>query len=66
MRDREAERERQRDTEGQSQRITRREKKAALGDQCKEIEEKDRMGKPSDLFKKTEIPGEYLMQGWAQ
>ena len=48
------------------QRITRREKKAALGDQCKEIEEKDRMGKTSDLFKKTEIPGEYLMQGWAQ
>ena len=34
------------------QRITRREKKAFLSDQCKEIEEKNRMGKTKDLFKK--------------
>ena len=34
------------------QRITRREKKAFLSDQCKEIEENNRMGKTSDLFKK--------------
>ena len=34
------------------QRITRRDKKAFLSDQCKEIEEKNRMGKTSDLFKK--------------
>ena len=34
------------------QRIARRDKKAFLSDQCKEIEEKDRMGKTRDLFKK--------------
>ena len=34
------------------QRIARRDKKAFLGDQCKEIEEKNRMGKTRDLFKK--------------
>ena len=32
--------------------IARRDKKAFLSDQCKEIEEKNRMGKTSDLFKK--------------
>ena len=34
------------------QRITRRGKKAFLSDQCKEIEENNRMGKTRDLFKK--------------
>ena len=34
------------------QRITRRDKKAFLRDQCKEIEENNRMGKTRDLFKK--------------
>ena len=34
------------------QRIARRDKKAFLGDQCKEIEESNRMGKTRDLFKK--------------
>ena len=34
------------------QRIARRGKKAFLRDQCKEIEENNRMGKTSDLFKK--------------
>ena len=34
------------------QRITRRDKKAFLSDQCKEIEENNRMGKTSDLFRK--------------
>ena len=34
------------------QRIARRDQKAFLGDQCKEIEEKNRMGKTRDLFKK--------------
>ena len=33
------------------QRIARREKKAFLSDQCKEIEENNRMGKTRDLFK---------------
>ena len=35
------------------QRIARRDKKAFLSDQCKEIEENNRMGKMRDLFKKT-------------
>ena len=35
------------------QRIARRDKKAFLSDQCKEIEENNRMGKTRDLFKKT-------------
>ena len=34
------------------QRIARRDKKAFLSDQCKEIEESNRMGKTRDLFKK--------------
>ena len=34
------------------QRIARRDKKAFLGDECKEIEENNRMGKTRDLFKK--------------
>ena len=34
------------------QRIARRDKKGFLSDQCKEIEEKNRMGKTRDLFKK--------------
>ena len=34
------------------QRIARRDKKAFLRDQCKEIEENNRMGKTRDLFKK--------------
>ena len=36
----------------ESQRIVRRDKKALLSDQCKEIEENNRMGKTRDLFKK--------------
>ena len=38
------------------QRIARRDKKAFLSGQCKEIEENNRMGKTRDLFKKLEIP----------
>ena len=34
------------------QKIARRDKKAFLSDQCKEIEENNRMGKTKDLFKK--------------
>ena len=33
------------------QRIAKRVKKASLGDQCKEVEENNRMGKTRDLFK---------------
>ena len=35
------------------QRIARRDKKASLSDQCKEIEENNRVGKTRDLFKKV-------------
>ena len=35
------------------QRIVRRDKKALLGNQCKEIEENNKMGKTRDLFKKS-------------
>ena len=42
------------------QRIARRDKKAFLSDQCKEIEEKNRMGKTRDLFKKiTDTKGTF-------
>ena len=41
------------------QRIARRDKKAFLSDQCKEIEEKNRMGKTRDLFKKISNLQEY-------
>ena len=41
------------------QRKVRRNKKAFLSDQCKEIEENNRMGKTRDLFKKTETKGTY-------
>ena len=37
---------------GEFQRIARRDKKAFFSDQCKEIEENNRMGKTRDLFKK--------------
>ena len=41
-------------------------KKAFLSEQCKEIEENNRMGKTRDLFKKLEIPREHFMQRWAR
>ena len=47
------------------QKIARRDKKTFLSDQCKEIEEKNKMGKTRDLFKKLEIPREHFMQRWA-
>ena len=44
------------------QRIARRDKKAFLSDQCKEIEENSRMGKTRDLFKKIRDTREHVMQ----
>ena len=42
------------------QRIVRRDKKAFLSNQCKDIEEKNRMGKTRDLFKKiSDIKGKF-------
>ena len=48
------------------QRIARRDKRAFISDQCKEIEGKNRMGKTRDLFKKLEIPRELFNEKWAQ
>ena len=45
--------------------IARRDKKAFLSDQCKEIEENNRMGKTRDLFKKIR-PREHFTQRSAQ
>ena len=47
-------------------RIARRYKKAILSDQCKDIEENNRMGKNRDLFKKIGDTKECFMQRWAQ
>ena len=44
------------------QRIARRNKKAFLSDQCKEIEENKRLGKTRDLFKKIRDPKGIFMQ----
>ena len=56
------ERERYKHLNAEFQRIARRDKKAFLSDQCKEIEENNRMGKTRDLLKKLEIPREHFMQ----
>ena len=45
------------------QRIARRDKKAFLSKQCKEIEEKNRMGKTRDLFKKIRHQGNISRKG---
>ena len=46
------------------QSIARRDKKAFLNDQYKEIEENNRIGKTRDLFKKIKIPRKHFMQRW--
>ena len=46
------EKERYKHLNAEFQRISRRDKKAFLSDQCKEIKENNRMGKTRDLFKK--------------
>ena len=48
------------------QRIARRDKKAFLRDQCKEIEEKNRMERLEVSSRKLEIPREHFMQRWAR
>ena len=48
------------------QRIARRDKKAFLSDQCKEIEENNGMGKIEISSRKLEIPREHFMQRWAR
>ena len=48
------------------QRIARRDKKAFPSDQCKEMEENNRMGKTRALFKKIRDTKGTFMQRWAQ
>ena len=47
------EKERYKHLNAEFQKVARRDKKAFLSDQCKEIEENNRMGKTRDLFKKS-------------
>ena len=48
------------------QRIARRDKNAFLNDECKEIEENNRMGRLEIYSRKLEITWEIFMQRWAQ
>ena len=48
------------------QRLARRDKKTFLSDQCKEIEENNRMVKARDLFKKIRDSKGTFMKRWAQ
>ena len=60
------ERERYIQPNAEFQGITKRDKKTLLSEQCKEIEENNRMRKIGDLFKEIEIPREHFIQRWAQ
>ena len=48
------------------QRIARRDKKAFLSAECKEIEENNRTGKTRVSSRKSEIPRKHFMQRWPQ
>ena len=58
-------RERYTQLNGEFQRIARRDKKALFNEKCKEIEENNRRGKTSDLFKKIGNIKEHFAQSWA-
>ena len=60
------ERERYTQLHAEFQRTARRDKKTFLSEQCKEIEENNRMRKTRDLLKKTEDTRELFTQRWAQ
>ena len=60
------EEERYKHLKAEFQRIARIDKKAFLSDQCKEIEENNRVGKTRDLFKKIRDIKETFHQRWAQ
>ena len=60
------EKERYKHVNAEFQRIARIEKKPFLSDQCKEIEENNRMGKTRDLLKEIRDTKENFMQRWAQ
>ena len=60
------EKERYRHLNAEFQKTAKRDKKDFFSNQCKEIEENNRMGKTRDLLRKLEIPREHFMQRWAQ
>ena len=60
------EKERYKHLNAEFQRIARRDKKAFLRDQCKEIEESNRMGRLGISLRKLERPREHFMQRWAR
>ena len=60
------EKERYKHLNAEFQRIARRDKKVFFSDQCKEIEENNRMGKNRYLFKKIRDTKKRFMQRWAR
>ena len=60
------EKERYKHLNAEFQRIARRDKKAFFSDQCKEIEENNRLGKTRDVFKKIRDTKGTFMQRWAR
>ena len=58
--------ERYKNLNAEFQRITRRDKKAFLSDQCKVIAENNRIGKTEISSGKLEIPREHFLQRWAR
>ena len=59
------EKERYRHLNAEFQRIARRDKKTFFNDQCKELEENNRMGETRDLFKKIRDTMGTFQQRWA-
>ena len=60
------EKERYKHLNAEFQRIARRDKKAFLNDQCKEIDKSNRMGKTRNLFRKIRDTKGHFMQRWVQ
>ena len=60
------EKERYKHLNAEFQTIARRDKKAFFSDQCKEIEENNRMERLEISSRKLEIPREHFMQRWAR
>ena len=58
------EKERYKHLNAEIQRIARRDKKAFLSDQCKEIDENNKTGRLEISSRKFEIPREHFMQRW--
>ena len=60
-----AEKERYKHLNAEFQRIARRDKEAFFSDQCKELEENNRMGKTRDILKKIRDTKGIFQQRWA-